>query len=461
MIILTFLHENFNFSYRFLNLLSAMLSRVNETRTFDASSGVAAVDSLLLLAAGSGASDAHLDPQIEGLFVRFRIDGELEPAGVIPARLHEEVIARLKILSGARTDLHAVPQDGRWHAEIGGEPYNVRISFMPTYHGENAVIRLLPAAVARQDSFAALGFTPDHAAMIGRALTAGNGLILVTGPTGSGKTTTLRVCLGLVAKAPISVMTLEDPIEYEVPGVRHVHIRETHGVSFASGLRAALRQDPDVIMVGEIRDNETARTAVHTALTGHLVFSTLHTVSALEAVLRLEDMGVERFLLAATLRLVVGQRLARMICNECNGFGNHEGFGKLGDDERIGVFGESHIDSADRFAVDKAFQSVTRSQSGFGTELQSDVGSQSGVGAVPQSNVCKSCRGSGYLGRSVVAEVLEADAGLRELIGRGEPMSVLREYAVSHGFRPMSDDAGEKVDWGVTTREEVIRALYS
>ena len=378
-----------------------MLVGVNETRTFDTSSGVAAVDSLLFLAARSGASDAHLDPRPDGLCVRFRIDGELEPAGVIPARLCEEIIARLKILSGARTDLHAVPQDGRWRAEIGGEPYNVRISFMPTYHGENAVIRLLPAGSACQDSFAGLGFTPDHAAMIGRALTAGNGLILVTGPTGSGKTTTLRVCLGLVAKAPIAVMTLEDPIEYEIPGVRHVHIRETHGVSFASGLRAALRQDPDVIMVGEIRDNETARTAVHTALTGHLVFSTLHTVSALEAVLRLEDMGVERFLLAATLRLVVGQRLARMICRECDGFGSLEGI------------------------------------------------------------VCKSCRGTGYAGRSVVAEVLEADAGLRELIGRGEPMSVLRDYAVSRGFRPMSDDAGEKVDWGVTTREETVRALYS
>ena len=427
--ILTFLHEYFNFSLRFLEHPSDMLSRMDEIRTFDESSGVAAVDSLLLAAARSGASDAHLDPRPDGLTVRFRIDGELEPAGVLPLRLHEEIIARLKILSGARIDLHAVPQDGRWHARIGGEPYNVRISFMPTYHGENAVIRLLPASSAYQDSFAGLGFTPDHAAVIGRALTAGNGLILVTGPTGSGKTTTLRVCLGLVANAPISVMTLEDPIEYEVPGVRHVHIRETHGVTFASGLRAALRQDPDVIMVGEIRDNETARTAVHTALTGHLVFSTLHTVSALEAVLRLCDMGVERYLLAATLRLVVGQRLARMICHECEGSGMDErSDDSEGTDARSGI--------ADASRSESALQSI-----------------------VPVA--CKSCRGTGYCGRSVVAEVLEADAGLRELIGRGEPMSVLREYAVMHGFRPMSDDAGEKVDWGVTDREEAMRALYS
>jgi len=374
-----------------------MLVRMNGTRTFDVASGVAAVDSLLRAAAVAGASDAHLDPRPEGVFVRFRIDGELESVGQLPLRLHEEVVARLKILSGARTDLHAVPQDGRWHAQIAGQPYNIRISFMPTYHGENAVIRLLPAGVGLPDSFAALGFTPDHAATIGRALTAGNGLILVTGPTGSGKTTTLRVCLGLVAAAPISVMTLEDPIEYEIPGVRHVHIRESYGVTFAAGLRSALRQDPDVIMVGEIRDNETARTAVHTALTGHLVFSTLHTVSALEAVLRLADMGVERYLLAATLRLVVGQRLARMVCHVCEG----------------------------------------------------------------AASACKSCRGTGYTGRSVVAEVLEVDSGLRDLISRGEPSSALHEYAVSRGFRPMSDDAGEKVDWGVTSREEAMRALYS
>ena len=377
-------------------------TRSSETDVFrrEPSSAVEAVEELLAAAVALGASDAHLDPRMDGVAVRLRIDGELEAAGSLPARLHEETIARLKILSGARTDLHAVPQDGRWHAEIGGQPYNVRISFMPTYHGENAVIRFLPGESKGQDSFASLGFTPDHASQISRSLRSGNGLILVTGPTGSGKTTTLRVCLGLVAAAPISVMTLEDPIEYEVPGVRHVHIRHSHGVTFASGLRAALRQDPDVIMVGEIRDDETARTAVHTALTGHLVFSTLHTVSALEALLRLADMGVERYLLAATLRLVVGQRLARMVCRACEG-------------------DEGMVDA------------------------------------------CAACRGSGYAGRTVIAEVLEVDAGLRELIGRGASLPILREYAVSRGFRPMSDDAGEKVDWGVTSRDEAFQALYS
>jgi general secretion pathway protein E len=307
------------------------------------------------------------------------------------------MIARLKILSGARIDLHAVPQDGRWHVVLDDVPYNIRISFMPTYHGENAVIRLLSSQAASQDSFSALGFTPDHVAMINRALEAQNGLILVTGPTGSGKTTTLHVCLGLKASLPLSVMTLEDPVEYEVPGVRHVHIRHDYGVTFATGLRSALRQDPDVIMVGEIRDNETARTALHTALTGHLVLSTLHTTSAMEAIPRLLDMGVERFVLAATLRLVVGQRLVRTVCYLCNGTGNE----------------------------------------------------------------CTACRGCGFAGRSIIAEVLEVDQTLRDRIGQGETASSLLAYVLQQGFRPMSDDAREKVDWGVTTDEEIVKALYS
>lgn len=361
-------------------------------------SAVEAIEKVLRAAASVGASDVHLDPRPAGVFVRFRVDGELEPADVLPARLHEEAIARLKIMSGARTDIHAVPQDGRWLADIAGEAYNARICFMPTYRGENAVIRLLPVKAAIQDSFASLGFTPDHAAAIHRAMNASSGLILVTGPTGSGKTTTLRVCLGLKAGQALSVMTLEDPVEYEVPGVRHVHIKRTQGVTFAEGLRSALRQDPDVIMVGEIRDGDTGRTAVHTALTGHLVLSTLHTVSALESILRLSDMGVERYLIAATLRAVVGQRLVRRICRYCGG-------------------------------------------------------------AKPES-ACLACRGAGYAGRSVIAEVCEVDAGLKGLIAAGAPVAALRKRAVSRGFRPMSYDADEKVEWGVTSRAEVMKAMY-
>ncbi|HTK33649.1 MAG TPA: GspE/PulE family protein [Candidatus Paceibacterota bacterium] len=283
-----------------------------------------AVENILEKAVSLSASDVHIDPTEDHIRIRLRIDGEMEDGGVIPKSLHQELIARLKIMSGARTDIHTVPQDGRWRSDISGATYNIRISFMPTYHGENAVIRLLPARRDTETSFAQLGFIPDHVQLVDTALKKTHGLILVTGPTGSGKTTTLHSCLALKASEPISVITLEDPVEYEIPGVRQVHIHHTHGVTFATGLRAALRQDPDVIMVGEIRDHETAEVAIHTALTGHLVLSTLHTNSALEAIPRLIDMGVDPYLLASTLSLVIAQRLVRKICELCDANGCDE-----------------------------------------------------------------------------------------------------------------------------------------
>jgi len=341
------------------------------------------------------ASDIHIDPEDDHVRIRFRIDGIMEDAGFISKKLHEEIIARLKILSGVRTDVHIVPQDGRWRADINDSIFNIRISFMPTYHGENAVIRLLPAQISRYNSFAHLGFIPDHVKLIDNSLKKTHGLILVTGPTGSGKTTTLHSCLSLKASEPISVITLEDPVEYEIPGVRQVHVHHAQGVTFATGLRSALRQDPDVIMVGEIRDKETALVAIHTALTGHLVLSTLHTNSALEAIPRLIDMGVDPYLLASTLSLVIAQRLVRKVCDDCNTLG------------------------------------------------------------------CESCRYAGYKGRSVIAEAYELDKGMRDLIIKKESVNAYFEYARSNSWRTMFDDGMEKVEWGVTTKAEILDALHS
>ncbi len=373
--------------------MEGVIHDTNSTFPSDFVSAVDSIDRVLAHAASMRASDIHIDPQSDDVMVRLRVDGHLELAGNMPKRFYEEMISRFKILSGARTDLHLVPQDGRWKVCISGSDYNIRISFMPTYYGENAVIRLLPTKAVEGLSFARLGFTPDHVSLIDDALRQPHGLILVTGPTGCGKTTTLHTCLSLKSRDPLSIITLEDPVEYEIKGLRQVHIRHDYGVTFARGLRSALRQDPDVIMVGEIRDAETAQLAVQAALTGHLVFSTLHTNSALEAIPRLLDMGVDHYLLATTLRLIVAQRLVRQMCHECGNTG------------------------------------------------------------------CGICRYSGYKGRSVIAEVCVVDDDLGELISRRESISAYIDQARSRGFRPIIEDGKEKVEWGVTTYEEVKRVL--
>ncbi len=374
--------------------MDGVITKIEKTfldRSFN--NAVESIDTILKAAVDRSASDIHVDPRMDDVIVRFRVDGVMMEVGALVKTLHNEFISRLKILSGARTDVHAIPQDGRWHEDVSGRQFNIRISFMPTYHGENAVIRLLSADRSEEVSFRRLGFIPDHVHIIESAIYKTHGLILAVGPTGSGKTTTLHTCLTLSAREPVSVITLEDPVEYEIPGVRQVHIRHTHGVTFASGLRASLRQDPDVIMVGEIRDNETARVAIHTALTGHLVFSTLHTNSALETIPRLIDMGVDPYLLASTLRLVIGQRLVRTLCKSCLGEG------------------------------------------------------------------CESCHKSGYLGRSVIAELCQVDKGLSDLIAKKEALSSYIEYSQASGFRTMLDDGLEKVEWGVTSKEEILRVL--
>jgi type II secretory ATPase GspE/PulE/Tfp pilus assembly ATPase PilB-like protein len=362
---------------------------------FNGTSAVTAIDSLLAKASKLQASDIHIDPLSKDTLIRFRIDGQMEVVGFLPKNIHDETISRLKILSGVRTDLHHVPQDGRWKTYIDSDDFNIRSSFMPTYHGENAVLRLLPAGATRDISFAKLGFIPEQVEKIYSSLCKVHGLILVTGPTGSGKTTTLHACMMEKSDQPISLLTLEDPIEYELPGIRQIHIRQSHGVTFSSGLRSALRQDPDVIMLGEIRDNETAKVAVNTVLTGHLVLSTLHTNSALEAVIRLMDMGIDEYILSSVLRMVVGQRLVRTICRSCACAG------------------------------------------------------------------CEDCRNSGYKGRSVIAECLEIDTKISEMILRKDSLSTMKEHLRHKGYRSLLDDGNEKVDWGITTRSELARVLSS
>lgn len=259
------------------------------------------------------ASDIHIDPAPETVRVRFRIDGILSDRHELPLHAHAELIGRIKVLGNLRTDEHNTPQDGRFrHTFPDGTWLDVRVSVMPTYHGENAVLRLLLSA-HEPHTLASLGFAEDVAAQILAALRKSGGLILATGPTGSGKTTTLYTLLHLLLSPERSIVTIEDPIEYAIAGTRQIQVNPRTGLTFPVGLRAVLRQDPDVIMVGEIRDRETATVAVNMALTGHLVLSTLHTNDAATAAPRLIDMGAEPYLLTSTLRLVIAQRLVRRV----------------------------------------------------------------------------------------------------------------------------------------------------
>lgn len=375
--------DNENANQDFQNLFSEIKSAVK------------AIDKLLSYAVICRASDIHCDPTLGGIAIRFRVDGIMTIMGMLSIDIHDEFIARLKILSTLRTDIHNIPQDGRWRACIDNYFYNIRISIMPTYYGENAVFRLLPSKIHGDLSLTKLGFRSEHVASIAGVLNRKNGLILVTGPTGSGKTTTLHTCLSFKVREPLSIISLEDPVEYEIAGVRQIHIDHNYGVTFASGLRSALRQDPDVIMVGEIRDSETAKVAIHTALTGHLVLSTLHTNSALETIPRLVDMGIDHYLLASTLKLVISQRLIRIMCHNCESAG------------------------------------------------------------------CTECKYSGYIGRSVIAEVLNIDSKMADLISQKSPFQILYEHAKASNFVTIDDDAMEKVDWGVTTESEVMSVLYT
>ncbi len=269
------------------------------------------VETIINKASARGSSDIHIDPYLNDSIVRFRTDGLLHHVCTIPPAVHPEVIARIKILAHLRTDVHHTPQDGRFRHE----GCDVRVAILPTQYGENAVLRILAGGFGKI-SLSELGFTATDITRVEKALARHQGLILVTGPTGSGKTTTLYSLIEKLNNPEVSIVSLEDPIEYAIPGVRQVQVNVKQGITFANGLRAILRQDPNIIVVGEIRDAETAEIAVHSALTGHLVLSTLHTSSACASIPRLIDMGIQPYLLSATLSLVIGQRLVRKLAGK-------------------------------------------------------------------------------------------------------------------------------------------------
>lgn len=382
------------------------------------------IDHLLKHASQIHASDIHIDPLDKSVRVRFRIDGVLEDSHNLPKEIHGEIISRIKVLSGLRTDEHQTAQDGRFRTIIPPNgSVDVRVSIVPTYHGENAVLRLL-SDNAENFTLESLGFTEEDRKKIERATKKTTGMILVTGPTGSGKTTTLYTLVKMLNSKEISIVTIEDPIEYAIDGIEQIQVNHRTGLTFANGLRSILRQDPNVIMVGEIRDTETAGIAVNTALTGHLLLSTLHTNDVSTTLPRLLDMKIEPFLVASTVSIGVGQRLVRKICEECK----EE---KILTDEENNRLIEA-VGNIDLGADRKFFQ---------------------GKG-------CKRCNGSGYKGRLVIAEVLVADEEIRQAIVSKASASTIKQIAIKNGMTTMLRDGLIKAKKGLTTIEEVLRVTY-
>ena len=375
----------------------------------------------------AGASDIHLEATRTGLSARFRLDGILVPAPEAPAALHHAIVSRVKLLAELDIAERRRPQDGRIRVRLESRELDLRVSTVPTMHGESVVLRLLDRG-GRPVGLEDLGMSSGTLAAMQRIARKPHGMLLVTGPTGSGKTTTLYAALRSREAAVEKLITVEDPIEYQLPGVTQVPVHREAGVSFAAALRSILRQDPDVLMIGEMRDSETAGLAVQAAMTGHLVFSTLHTNDALGAIPRLTDLGVPGYLIAATLEAVLAQRLVRRVCDEC---------------------AEQYEPGAEEHSVlVKAGSPSSASRRPMNVKLARGRG-------------CDRCRGTGYRGRVGIFELVLVSDALRDAIGRGAPRSELEPLAHEAGGSTLATDGFEKVRAGLTTIEEVLRAVQA
>lgn len=376
---------------------------------------------LILEAFSMRASDIHIDPRSSCLLVRFRIDGVMQEMHQLPKTMESEVISRIKILASLRTDEHQTAQDGRFRLVEHGEIIDVRVSIVPTYHGENAVLRLL-AQTTSALTLDALGFSKANQEKIMSAVRRPHGMILATGPTGSGKTTTLYSLINALNSPDVSIITIEDPIEYSVDGVEQIQTNSRTGLTFAAGLRSILRQDPNIIMVGEVRDSETAGIAVNAALTGHLLLTTLHTNDAPTTLPRLLDMKIEPYLIASTVNIAIGQRLLRKICSSCS------------QEKKMTT------------------EELARIATLLGQPVKQKIFYR-GAG-------CDSCRMSGYQGRIGIHEVLVPNEELRQAVLSKASASTIRSIAKASGMVSMVEDAFEKAAQGLTTVEEVFRIFY-
>ncbi len=370
----------------------------------------------------SRASDIHIEPVEKDIRVRYRIDGVLHDVEHHPKRLLSAIISRIKIMTGSMSiDEKRVPQDGRIQMAFQDKELDMRVSMIPTNHGESVVMRILDKSSLRL-GLSDLGFLSDDQEMFEKKLSLPDGIILVTGPTGSGKTTTLYACLNYINRPDKKIITVEDPVEYELPGINQVMVKEDVGMTFASALKSMLRQAPNIIMLGEIRDAETAGIAIQAALTGHLVFSTLHTNDAPGAVARLTDIGIKPFLTASAVRSIMAQRLVRKLCGECK---------------------------APAMMGEKEMRSLKLDSSQL---LESSIMGPTG---------CNKCRKAGFRGRLAVIEIFNFDDEVRAMVNEELTTPQLRKRARELGMRTLREDGVRKVLAGMTTAEEVIESTMA
>lgn len=382
---------------------------------------VRALNELLEKAFDVEATDLHIEPMQDRLTIRLRIDGILKKIASPSITLAPGLISRLKILSGLNIAERRLPQDGSARVTLNGTKVDLRIAIMPTAYGESAVVRLLPRNRGIVN-IGRIGLSISDRSIIDRLLDLPHGMMIITGPTGSGKTTTLASALSVLNQPQRKILTIEDPIEYDIPGICQSQIKPEIGFTFANALRSFVRQDPDVIMVGEIRDSETAGIAVNAALTGHLVLTTLHTETAAAALPRLIDLGVDDFLLQSTIRAIIAQRLVRVLCQHCR--------------RRSPL-------ASDQFESDPRYRMLGLKSGDFICEA---------VG-------CERCSHTGYRGRTGVFEILVPDETTRQNLRKGVDASSIETFARAAGFRPMDQDAYEKVISGITSASEVFRIV--
>ncbi len=378
------------------------------------------VNAILNQAVKARASDIHIEPFDRHIAVRFRVDGVLSEVLQPPKRFHASICSRLKVMSGLDIAEKRIPQDGRIKIKVAGKDIDIRLSTVPTSHGERLVMRLLDKSAVLQD-LGHIGMGSTVLTDINELLGRSHGIILVTGPTGSGKTTTLYACLAKINSPTRNIITVEDPVEYQLNGIGQIQVNSKVGLTFSSGLRSILRQDPDVVMVGEIRDGETAEIAIQASLTGHLVFSTLHTNDAASAVTRLVDMGVEPFLVSSSVNGMMAQRLVRRLCPSC----------------------KTPVVPTEAELI----------QLGYSRERFM----KESPGHVYQSVGCQECLDSGFSGRTGIYELLIVNDDIRQLIMQNVDSATLKKEAMKHGMRTLRDDGARKVMLGETTIAEVLR----